>query len=192
MRVAVIVVSMFVVATPSQASESCMTKTEARQHYGSVHIYWHGPNRCWDATPGRRYQVRRVQHKDDQVVQRKPDPPRRQDSKWQNSMSQMLADDEPVRLVGAQELARERASRIDVPAAGVIWSDRWVDVAHAAPTAPSPRAEDRPPSTQAAPIIEHMAEPPIAPRGVLILVLFTMVMTVGTVEVLLRNNFRKI
>ena len=42
MRVAVIVVSMLMVATPSAASQSCMSKTEARQHFGSMHIYWHG------------------------------------------------------------------------------------------------------------------------------------------------------
>jgi hypothetical protein len=40
MRVAMIVVSILVVATPSEASKSCMSKTEARQHFGSVRIYW--------------------------------------------------------------------------------------------------------------------------------------------------------
>jgi hypothetical protein len=53
MRVAVIVVSMLAVSTPSEASKSCMSKTEARQHFGPVHIYWHGPDHCWDATPTR-------------------------------------------------------------------------------------------------------------------------------------------
>jgi hypothetical protein len=47
LRVAVIVVSMLMVATPSEASQSCMSKTEARQHFGSVHIYWHGQDHCW-------------------------------------------------------------------------------------------------------------------------------------------------
>ena len=41
MRVAVIVVLMLVRATPSEASTSCMTKTEARQHFGSV-LAWPG------------------------------------------------------------------------------------------------------------------------------------------------------
>ncbi len=53
MRVAVFVVFVAfvpVLATPSEASRSCMTKTEARQHFGSVHIYWHGARHCWDAT----------------------------------------------------------------------------------------------------------------------------------------------
>ena len=61
MRVAVIVVSMLMVVSPSEASESCMSKTEARQHFGLVHIYWHGVDHCWDASPGRRQ--RHVIHK---------------------------------------------------------------------------------------------------------------------------------
>jgi hypothetical protein len=67
MPIAVIAVSMFVmsvVTTPSEASQSCMSKTEARQHFGSVHIYWHGRDHCWDATPTRRHhQINKVQRK---------------------------------------------------------------------------------------------------------------------------------
>jgi hypothetical protein len=50
MRVAMCIVAVLVVTTPSEASKSCMTKAEARQQFGSVHIYWHGPAHCWDAT----------------------------------------------------------------------------------------------------------------------------------------------
>jgi len=63
MRVAAIVVLVSALTTPSEASTSCMSKTEARQHFGSVHIYWHGPEHCWDATPARPHGVRhRVRH----------------------------------------------------------------------------------------------------------------------------------
>jgi len=58
MRVAVFVVFVAfvpVLATSSEASRSCMTKTEARQHFGSVHLYWHGAGHCWDATSTRRH-----------------------------------------------------------------------------------------------------------------------------------------
>ena len=96
MPVAVIVVSMLVmlvVATPSQASESCMSKTEARQQFSSVHIYWHGQDHCWDATPTRRHhQIQNVQRKRQvHEVQQKIDQP-----KWHDSMSAMLPDDKPV------------------------------------------------------------------------------------------------
>src|SRR5215469_15411179 len=54
MRVAVIVVGLVVVSTPSQASRSCMTQAEARQQFATSHLYWHGRH-CWDAmTPSRR------------------------------------------------------------------------------------------------------------------------------------------
>jgi hypothetical protein len=83
MRVAVIVV-LLVATTPAEASKSCMTKTEARQHFGSVHIYWHGEDHCWDATPMRRHhQIHKVQQKIDEP-------------KWHQAMSEMLLDEEPV------------------------------------------------------------------------------------------------
>src|SRR6266852_1036661 len=55
MRVAVVVVFVSVLSTPSEASQSCMSKTEARQSFHSSHIYWHGADHCWDATPIRRH-----------------------------------------------------------------------------------------------------------------------------------------
>jgi hypothetical protein len=64
MRVAMIVVSILVVFMPSKASKSsCMGKTEARQHFGSVHVY---PDHCWDATPTRGQIAHRVQRTIDQ------------------------------------------------------------------------------------------------------------------------------
>jgi len=54
MPVAVIAVSMLfvmVLTAPCEATRSCMSRTEARQTLGSVHIYRHRPDRCWDATP---------------------------------------------------------------------------------------------------------------------------------------------
>ncbi len=61
MRVAAIVVLMLVLTTPSESSQSCMTKTEARQHFGSVHIYWHGEYHCLDGTPTRHHLIDKVQ-----------------------------------------------------------------------------------------------------------------------------------
>jgi hypothetical protein len=58
MRVAVIVVLVSLLATRSEASTSCMSKTEARQHFGTVYLYWHRPEHCWDAIPTRPHGVR--------------------------------------------------------------------------------------------------------------------------------------
>jgi len=91
MRVAVIVVTILAVTTPSEASKSCMSKTEARQHFGSVHIYWHGPDHCWDATAGRHHRIEARQKPLIQENQHRSEP------KWRESMSAMLPDDESVR-----------------------------------------------------------------------------------------------
>jgi hypothetical protein len=73
---AVIAISMFVaivLGTPSKASQQCMSKAEARQHFGSVHIYWHGRVHCWDATAPRR------------VRESRKSPP----FKWREAMSEI-------------------------------------------------------------------------------------------------------
>ena len=140
MRVAVFVVLALVVSTPSEASQSCMTKTEARGHFGSVHIYWHGRDHCWDATPIRRYHRHHRAHQVRQIrkVQQKIDAP-----KWFESMSEMLPDEEST-----EESAK------------TSWTDRWVEIE------PSQRrivdtAKAAPPA-----VIERRPEPMLTPRGV--------------------------
>jgi hypothetical protein len=114
MRVAVIVVLLMVLTTPSEASKSCMTKTEARQRFGSVHIYWHGEGHCWDAIPTRRHhQIRKVQQKIDEP-------------KWHESMSEMLPDEEPVQTPWV-----DRWVDIEPPQLPIV--ARWVDIVQVAP-----------------------------------------------------------
>ena len=36
--------------TPAQASSTCLTQVEARQTFPTKHLYWHGKDRCWDAS----------------------------------------------------------------------------------------------------------------------------------------------
>lgn len=59
----------------------CMTESEARRVYSTSHLYWHGADHCWDATPGRvRNSERRRhhfvrQHRDeDEAVKAPPQP----------------------------------------------------------------------------------------------------------------------
>jgi len=153
MRVAVIVVSMLVAATPSEASKSCMSKTEARQHFGTVYIYWHGKNHCWDATPPRRYhQIRKVQRQVQQKAQRQVDQP-----KWHDSMSKMSPNEEPVQTP---------------------WVNRWVSIEP--PQLPIvERGADIAPSgiTQPEPLPIRKPEPMVTPRGVvtvIIIILLTL------------------
>jgi hypothetical protein len=116
MRAAVMVVLMSVLTAPSEASESCMTKTEARRHFVSVHIYWHGRDHCWDATATLRHSQR---HRQVEKVQRKLNWPR-----WQSAMSEMLPDEEPVRAPSVDRLVDNEPSPL---------AARWVDIIQVAP-----------------------------------------------------------
>lgn len=44
------------ITVPAVGSPSCMTKEEARKAYPRDHIYWHGPQHCWDNNGGGRRQ----------------------------------------------------------------------------------------------------------------------------------------
>jgi hypothetical protein len=144
MRVVVIVVCALAVATPSEASRSCMSKTEARQHFGSTHIYWHGPQHCWDATPTRRH------HQIRQVQQKKSDEP-----KWHDAMSEMLPDGGAVAAPAPP--APASAPSIDRPLNGEQSpiASRWVDIVQVA----------SPPAASA-------SGPLVTPRGVMLVIMF--------------------
>ena len=162
MPIALIAVSMLVmlgVTTPSEASYSCMSKTEARQHFGSVHIYWDGRDHCWDATPTRRsYQTNKVQRKIQiHEVQEKIDQPN-----WHDSLSEMLPDDEPVQTPWVDRWANIEPSQPPIVAG-------WVDILQVAPP----------------PMIERKPEPMVTPRSVE-LVFLAIALTLGTIEVLFR------
>ena len=162
MPIAVIAVSMLVmlvVATPSETSQSCMSKTEARQHFGSVQIYWHGRDHCWDATPTRRsHQTNKVQRKIQiHEVQEKIDQPN-----WHDSLSEMLPDDEPVQAPWVDRWANIEPSQPPIVVG-------WVDILQVAPP----------------PMIERKPEPMVTPRSVE-LVFLAIALTLGTIEVLFR------
>jgi hypothetical protein len=142
MRVALFVVFVSVLATPSEASRSCMTKTEARQHFGSVHIYWHGAGHCWNATSTRRHHL---VHK----VQRKINPP-----KWRESMSKMLPDETSKMLPDEEPVQKTWVDRwVDIESPPIV--SRWVDIAQVTP----------------APVIEPKSEPMVTLRGVVMLII---------------------
>jgi hypothetical protein len=165
MRVAVFVAFVLVASTPSEASTDCMSKAEARQHLGSVHIYWHGRERCWDANPGRRRHHARKLHRvqETRTAQKKIDPP-----KWHESMSQMLPDEEPA-----------------TPAWADRWADRWVEFAPPrVPVVAADTTGSLPDITGSVPdIIEPNPEPILTPRVVLMAVL-AIVLTLVLVELM--------
>ena len=153
MRVALIVVSMLVAATPSEASKSCMSRAEARQHFGTVYIYWHGKGHCWDATPPRRYhQIRKVQRQLQRKAQRQVDQP-----KWRDSMSKMPPNEEPVQKP---------------------WVNRWVDIE----PPQLPMVERRADINQPEPQPIRKPEPMVTPRGV-VMVIIIILLTLAVVMI---------
>ena len=92
MRVAVIVVAIVVVATPSHASKSCMTMAEARQHVRAAHLYWHGSH-CWDATVPPHGIVRHIRERAPQQAEQDNQETKDQVPKWRDALSEMLPDD---------------------------------------------------------------------------------------------------
>src|SRR5258705_11791364 len=122
MRIGVIVVSMLVLTAPSEASESCMTKTEARQHFGSVHIYWHGKDHCRDATPTRSHgRIHTVRQKISlHTVQEKNRQP-----KWHDLMSEILPAEASVQT---PSVARQVDIEPPPPPPQISIAERWVDI----------------------------------------------------------------
>jgi hypothetical protein len=119
MRVAVFVVFVSVLTTASEASQSCMSKTEARQHFGSTYLYWHGADHCWDATSTQRHSVQhRVQHREPEptptAVIPMPSPDLRR------SANAMVADESGTDLITATP-----------------WVERWIDITQVAPPKPA-------------------------------------------------------
>ena len=168
MRVAVIVVSMLLVTTPSEASKSCMTKTEARQHFGTGYIYWHGKNRCWDATPPRRYhQIRKVERQ----VQQKVDQP-----KWHDSMSKMSPNEESL-----QKNVSPNQEPVRTP-----WVNRWVDIE----SPELPIVERRADIGQFQPLPIRKPEPMVTPRGV-VMVIIIILLTLAVVMIFEGPHARK-
>src|SRR5882672_8330984 len=178
MRIGVIVVSMLVLTTSSEASKSCMTKTEARQHFGSVHIYWHGKDHCWDATSTRQHhRIHAVRQKTRlQTVQEKDHQP-----KWHNSMSEMLPAEAPVQtpLVARQvdieppPSSPPSPSPSSSPPPQISIAERWVDIVQVAP-----------------PLAIRKPEPMVTPRGV-VMVIIIITLTLAIVMIFEQPRSRR-
>ncbi len=201
MRVAMIVVTILAATTPLEAAQSCMSKTEARQHFGAVHIYWHGLDHCWDATPGR-HQIHRVQRRTPtDEAQAKPEQPKREESKldqskldqpkldqskfdqsrfdqskWRDSMSEMLPDSDLAQALKARRDAPRDEN--DNAATAAPSTNRLVDL-ESSPLVSRwvDIAQVVPP-----PIIERRSEPLVAPRSA-VLMLVAFVLILGTVAI---------
>jgi len=131
MRISVVFVAVMVIAAPVPATAACMSIGEARQHFGSVHLYWHGSDHCWDASPGRRRDAATPQRH--ARGHERPEPRR---PKWREARSELVADNGAVRT--SQDTADQPVATPDAPPVKVLpvklvsflsdWTERWVDV----------------------------------------------------------------
>jgi hypothetical protein len=192
MRAAVIVVFVLMAATPSHASKSCMTMAEARAQFATSHLYWHGPNHCWDATAPMHRVVRRVKPKEQQPQDDNAAPdvatqddgvvPAKREPKWRNAMSEMLPVDAP-------SVASALPSLPAIATTGLNWLDRWVDVAQIAP--PSfLRRNTEAAAAEVSPIASQKADPMVTPTR-LILVFLSIVVILAVIELLFRNTIHE-
>jgi len=200
MRVAIIVVAVALVSSPSLASPSCMTQSEARAKFPAAHLWWHGSNRCWDATPSRTQLSKRINARETrqaspevspgrEAPQEKPAPgktmPEKRpanwahESRWREAMSRMLPEDESRVETQASAQAEVSSAPQAAPAAPQTnWRDRWIEVG---PTAKRAAGQPTPADVAA------NAEPIVTPTRVM-LALLAVVLTLGFVELVFRKT----
>ena len=201
MRIAIIVVAVVAVSSSSHASPSCMTQAEARQKFGAMHLYWHGPNHCWDATPSRRRLAQRAKTRERQQVEREADqekkPPQQEkqetkpsrwahEPRWREAMSKMLPDD----VAAVRSPARAQADSEPIKAPSPHWQDRWVDVAQRVPPIvdkSEPAALSRATAANAEAVV---TEPLVTPTRVM-LAFLAVFLTLAVIEIVFRTAIRE-
>ena len=198
MRVAMIVVVIALASSPafspSLASPSCMTQSEARAKFPREHLWWHGPNRCWDATPpsrarlAQRNKAREAKQAEREVTAEPEAAEEKKPSRWasDNRWRDAMSKASPADLAGMTAPARAQAGiePADTTAAPRIdWRERWVDI-----TQRMPPATDRAgPADLAADA--GRAEPIVTPVRVM-LALLVLLLALGAFE-LMRRPARK-
>ena len=168
MRVAVIVLGLAIVSTPSQASRSCMTRAEARQQFATSHLHWYGRGHCWHAmTPNRRRVVHRVRENVQREAQRGPAEPNNPEPKWRETMPEMLTANE-------------------APSPSVNWENRWVEIAQV------PLGGDKAPQEDASANAAHRIERMFTPMSLLLAFLASLGLTLALIETILFRSAKRL
>jgi hypothetical protein len=187
MRVTVFVVSLFVMVSPSRASESCMTMSEARDHFPSAHLYWHGADHCWDTTPSRSRQAEETRAKTNRQAPQETQERNKehnQEPKWPDAMAQMLPDWPSAKPYGAG-LSQGDGENSDAVVVGGNWLDRWVEIAQIVPQAVT---MDSLKSAVASLNNESRAEPIVTLRGVILVSSLGLLLVLATIESSFRTS----
>ncbi len=194
MRVAISVAAIALASSPAFASPSCMTQSEARQKFPTAHLWWHGPNRCWDATPPSRQrlaernraretrQAQRAAPADQDVSEETKPSHRAVEPRWRDAMSRASAAD----LAGVSAPARAEAGIDAAPpsASGVDWRERWVEIAQRIPPVAAEATVAKATSADLAADASGVA-PIVTPLRVM-LMLLVLLLAIGAYELLRR------
>ncbi len=197
MRVAIIVVAVSLASVPALASPACMTQNEARQKFRTEHLWWHGPNRCWDATPGRARLAQRIRARETRQAVREAEPERENveekkpsravvETKWRDAMSKARPEDlSSSTTVAASAQAEVSLAPLVAPAAPPRpdWRDRWVEITQRVP----PIVDKDSPADIAADA--RAVEPLVTPTRVM-LALLVLLLAFGTFELVVRRPGR--
>jgi len=179
MRVAVIVVSMLVISTSSYASDSCLTKDEARKHFATSYLYWHGSGHCWDAHSGRLRSESNIRQKSKEEVRKEGSEPN-----WREAHSQVLSPNATLSAPQSQPSKGHEATR--ETSEGAALSQRWVDIAQ---VVPSFDAQDRDHPELAVGASARSSGPSIAAGGIILIFLGSIVV-IAVIEFLRRSANR--
>jgi hypothetical protein len=170
---AVIAISMLValtMGTPSKASHHCMSKAQARQHFGSVHLYWHGRAHCWDATaPGRVRESRKAPA-----------------ARWRDALSEILPESKSGILPESKSGILPESKPVQTIVAP-SWLERWVDIGPSQlPLAADKVDSGRP---QSPPVAERESRSGFSPRLLLLACIAVAIgLTLATIEFLFRRT----
>jgi hypothetical protein len=195
MRVAIIVVAVSLASVPALASPSCMTQSEARQKFPKEHLWWHGPNRCWSATPPSRQRLaqrnkareakqaaREAKVEREEPEEKKP-PQLASATRWREAMSKASSED--VAGATARAQAEVTLTPLQEPAPpGAEWRERWVDIVQRVP----PVIDRAGPADLAA---EGGATEPIVTPTRVMLALLVLMLAFGTFELVVRRPSRR-
>jgi hypothetical protein len=130
-----------IVVAPMRATSAapCMTESEARRVYSTAHLYWHGADHCWDATPTRirnserhRHHFVRQHRDEDEAVKAQSQPPQ----PVAQAQPKPAEEPTPLPVLTTADLIRAGHTRM-IEELELKLKDRWSDTYMEYQTKPS-------------------------------------------------------
>ena len=179
------------------------------RNFPTQHLWWHGPNRCWDATPGRRQLAKRIEARKQADSEPRAEREARgereapetkaeakkptvsptvsnvsNERRWRDAMSRMRPEDFAGSVGSARAEVSADPSGTPSVAPRANFFERWVDIVQRVPPPPDKAS----PADIAADA--RAAEPMVTPARVM-LGLLILILSLGFFELLRRPNNRR-